>query len=802
MARKSDKPGITVEQGPAPAGRRLFEYLLLGLCLLVMAIRATVPESVTGSTGALPGETSDALYTLTLSGLLILGFGVWLIDGVISGRLMYRWGGFEIGAAVFLAGAVIAGCLASDKRAAATATAAMMAPVLMAALLVQVLNSRLRIRLVLCVLAGLATATVYQGLEQQFVSNDVTIQQYEQNPREMLGALGIEPGTFDAFLFEHRLYSRGVRGFFTTRNSAGCFLLLGLFAVAPIVVRPGRPPRGAGADGARSLMLRGLVAAAVLGTLMLTRSKGAFLGLAVGAVLWLALARCGDWVRRQRWRLLIGILVAGCAATVAVAGHGLAHGALPGGNSMLVRWQYWHATGRMVADHPAGVGGGNFGTYYTHYKPDGAIESVSDPHNFALSMLAQYGPLGLAGFLLMVIGPLWRWLGRGPQEASERRDHAKSLPKDSHPGRDDGSGRRREVLRCAQNDRSCLEMVSDGPGAARFVGVFGAVLAVCLVAFRWRLVPVNTADAGLDVVIYVAVTMYVAPAAAFLIGLAVSGGPFRRAGGDAPVGFDLQRVAIAACCAVAAVLVQNLIDFALFEPGVYTAVWAMIGCLGACGHMADGPQDPPTPLPGITRAGLAAAVAIVAAVFMVVCYRPVYRGTACIRLAHAAISAGDLYRAHTALDAAAKADRWLDEVLSLDAKVYFRQYEQSAPKDPDLLEAARRRLTLAGSRNPADYRHREKLAQVHELQGDTAKAREILAEAIKKYPDCARLEVAMGRLLDPDAAAAHYRRAVEVEDAFREQFRRMYPGREPISRLGQDAYEDAKARMGEAQVGR
>jgi len=801
-ARKHPKSVMTVNGAVVPAGRRLFESLLLGVCLLVIAIRATVTESVMGSTGALPGETSDALYTLTLSGLLILGFGVWLIDGVVSGRLVYRWGGFEIGAAVFLAGALIAGCLASDKRAATTATAAMMAPVLMAALLVQVLNSRLRIHLVLCVLAGLATATVYQGLEQHFISNDVTIQQYEQNPREMLGALGIEPGTFDTFLFEHRLYSRGVRGFFTTRNSAGCFLLIGLFAVASMLILPRRPRGGAGADETRSLLLRCLVVAAMLGTLVLTLSKGAFLGLATGAVLWLALARCGDWVRRHRWKLLIGILVVACAATAAVAGHGLAHGSLPGGNSMLVRWQYWHATGRMVADHPAGVGGGNFGTHYTHYKPDGAIESVRDPHNFTLSMLGQYGPLGLAGFLLMVIGPLWRWLGVCSQEVSERCDDAKGLPKDCHPEPSEGSGRRRkEILRCAQNDRSCFEMVSDGPGAARFVGVFGAVLAVCLVVLRYRLVPVSAGDAGLDVAIYIAVTMYVAPVAAFVIGLAIFGGPLRRTG-DAASGLHLQRVAVAVCCAVVAVLVQNLIDFAVFEPGVYTAMWAMIGCLGACVHVADRPQACPTSLRGAARVGLAAVVAAAVVVFGVVCYLPVYRSTVHIRLAHVAIVAGNLDRAHTQLEAAVQADTWSDEALSLDGKVYLRQYEQSARKDAGLLEAAGARFDLAGARNPADYKHNEKLAQVYELAGDTAKAREMLAEAIRKYPGSARLEVAMGRLLDPDVAAAHYRRTVEIEDAFREQFRRMYPDRELVSRLGQDVYEDAKARMGEPRDGR
>ena len=95
--------------------------------------------------------------------------------------------------------------------------------------------------------------------------------------------------------------------------------------------------------------------------------------------------------------------------------YGIEHGRLPGGNSMLVRWQYWTASAQMVADHPlSGVGPGNFSDYYPHYKPAAALESVADPHNWPLSLITQYGPLGLLGFLAMLCLPLWRSIVSAP----------------------------------------------------------------------------------------------------------------------------------------------------------------------------------------------------------------------------------------------------------------------------------------------------------------------------------------------------------------------------------------------------
>src|SRR4030042_7011755 len=76
---------------------------------------------------------------------------------------------------------------------------------------------------------------------------------------------------------------------------------------------------------------------------------------------------------------------------------------------MLVRWQDWYASARMYASRPfTGIGPGNFSILYPRYKLASAPETVSNPHNFLLSIITQYGPVGLVGFLAMVLLPLWR----------------------------------------------------------------------------------------------------------------------------------------------------------------------------------------------------------------------------------------------------------------------------------------------------------------------------------------------------------------------------------------------------------
>jgi len=51
------------------------------------------------------------------------------------------------------------------------------------------------------------------------------------------------------------------------------------------------------------------------------------------------------------------------------------------------------------------------------------------------------------------------------------------------------------------------------------------------------------------------------------------------------------------------------------------------------------------------------------------------------------------------------------------------------------------------------------------------------------------------KLAKPRLAKKQYQKAVEIEDSFREQFRRMYPGRKIVSRLGEEKYQFAKQRI-------
>jgi len=46
-------------------------------------------------------------------------------------------------------------------------------------------------------------------------------------------------------------------------------------------------------------------------------------------------------------------------------------------------------------------------------------------------------------------------------------------------------------------------------------------------------------------------------------------------------------------------------------------------------------------------------------------------------------------------------------------------------------------------------------------------------------------------------ALCHYQMAVDIEDAYRAQFKIMYPGRAIISRLGEETYTEAKSKINE-----
>ncbi|MBN2128746.1 MAG: O-antigen ligase family protein, partial [Sedimentisphaerales bacterium] len=673
MARKPAK-AKAVETRP----QRIPELVLLGLVLCILALRVTYTEAPTAQSLTAPNGLTDTLYTVTISGLLIFALAGWLLWRICTDRFRYRFTGMEVGLVLlFLATAVsIPG--ASDKRLAIHHTVTLLGPVFAGLLLAQILDRRSSLILVLIVIAALGVVSTYQCAEQFLVSNQVTIEQYEETPEILLEPLGIEPGTFKHFLFEHRLYSRGIRGFFTTSNSAASFAILAAFAAVIVLARSGRDsdsPR----SQLRNRLLPAAAAAIIIAGLLLTQSKGGIMACLLGAAV-LALSL---WVRhrfgaRARKILVIAVavgLLGAAGACYVLISYGTEHGRLPGGNSMLVRWQYWEATARMCADHPlTGVGPGNFADYYPHYKPAAALESVADPHNFVLSFLAQYGPLGLLGFLLMVLVPLWRSVASG---ASLQTAEAKTV---------------RPSFRSLSLAMLCA-------------------ISACLLFLRPMLMP-SSADGDLDIWLYEILTLHVTPVAAFLIGFFLLAATFDESGkGPRPLRVPLLVAALVS--AILAVLLHNLIDFALFEPGVWTAFWTAIACLAATTRK---PQEPPAETrptaPGLKLTAAVVAIALVG-VYYAYAWKPVRDTTALMQRAQRAIATGQLEQAHALLDAASDADPLSAASLGLNGRLYVQQYEQSGTRQTDLLERALRCFGRAVEISPADYKNYEKLGIVH-----------------------------------------------------------------------------------------
>jgi O-antigen ligase/tetratricopeptide (TPR) repeat protein len=750
---------------PKSGDASVVETVLLLLCLCVLALRATYTEAPTVQTVLMAESLADTIYSLTLSGFLIFVFIFWLCWRVYTNRLRYRVSGIEIGLVVFLVAAVLSAVGASDKRSAITYTAMLVGPIFAALLLVQILSRGRHTRLVLIVVAALGVVATFQCAEQFLVSNAITIEQYEKDPVALLEPLGIEPGSFQQFLFEHRLYSRGIRGFFTTSNSAASFGILAALSTVALLVSRWQGHRTKDGDH-RYAWLNALALLIIVAGFLMTRSKGGFVGFVVAALLLAALWTIDRWAVAWRRRALTLIVTVGIVV-MAAGGHatvryGMDHGRLPGGNSMLVRWQYWTASMQMYADHATfGVGPGNFSYYYPHYKPPAALESVSDPHCLPLSILVQFGPAGLVGFLAMLLAPL----GRACVAAMRRR-----LPAD-------------------REERSPYL-------GGRPLAMLGVICGVLLL-IRPMLLP-RSGQTGMDVLLYELMTLYVAPVAAFLIGFLLLAMPLASKSNRAsdvvwfaPLG-----------CAVAGVLIHNLIDFALFEPGVWTTFWLILACVAATDGPPDtAPSEAQAAKPSVKASVVSVGVVLFAAYAMLV-WQPVYVTTSNIHRAQSAAGAGRFDRAHDLLAAASQADPLSPTAAYLDGRMYVHEYDRTGRRQPELLEAAARRFQEAVDVNPADYKHYEKLGDVYSDLRRWEHAYDWYLQAANLYAGSGRLWFKAARAADmlgqPEKALPHYRQSVDVEDSYRTQFRQMYPERETVvSRLGQQRYRLAQRRIEE-----
>lgn len=747
-------------ENPKPAFLRRLKSLLFAVCLCVIALRCTYLESTIDSVVNANAPLGNTAFSLLISSVLIFTAGLWAVITLFRKVPQYHRSGIGFGAAVFSVASVLAILFSTNKSASIISAATIIAPMVMAILLIQIIDSPAKIRILLWVIIALAAVATYQCLDQRNSSNRAMIDSYLRNPQQHLEAVGITPDTLQHFQYEHRLYSKDVRGFLTTGNSAGSVFLLAFFASIALMLD--KAARISDKSAPPQLLCYCLMTAVIAVGLLTTKSKGAISAGVIGICMLGVYLAVGKFLRKYRTAILIICILAAVVGSAVIINYGITNGRLGGGNSMLVRWQYWISSFEMFKEHPlVGAGPAGFAGYYTHYKIPAAPETVTDPHNFVLSLLCRFGPLGLLGFLAAILLPLGKTIySAGPADGAVQKPQT-------------------------------------GISSALIILV-AASISITLLVIR----PVIMADnLGRDAVevMSVVLILYAIPVAIFLL----AGWLLWASEKSSPlVSMPLCGISAAALfCGITAVLIHNLIDFAIFEPAVLTTLWAVVAAMILISQRHCGNRL--LTIGKIRRIVAIAGILIAVGMFFHLSFVPVIKSTAKIQLSYRSPP-----RAHIYLAEAAAINKYDPRPLSLNGRLSLQRYQDGPNKTDALLLQAADYFGGAIERNSADYKNYEKLCEVYKLLAEAEgsesspwlqKAFAAIEEAVFRYPGNSRLRVELSEIAEllgkKETAIENYRQAIKIEDDYAEQFKIMYPDQGVFSRLGREKYALAKERL-------
>ncbi len=745
--------------------QNFLEQAILLVCLAVLALRTTYADTINSGSFFIWSNLNSDIISLAFSGILLICIILWFGQFLFTKNLQYRLSMLEIPILIFTASGIMGIFIASNKRAAVNEFANLIIPLLLMLVLVQVLDDRKKIYIVLAVVVAIGVASAYRCGYQYFVDTQMMIDQYESDPQSLLTPSGINPGSFEAFLFEHRLYSKGINGFLITSNSVASFSILATFSAIAIILSQLRNLKKH-KDAAIYITLSIISLLAVLMNFLFVRSKGGTIGLLAALIFLGLLCFWGDFIKKHRGKLLIAITIMICGILFIAINYGQENGRLPGGNSMLVRWQYWKSAVEMSGDHPyTGVGPGNFAIHFPRYKDPAAIEVVKDPHNFVLALLSQYGAAGLTAFLTLLFLPIWRVL--------HSKSHREEIPDD-------------------QKDISKIP-----------VGVILFIVAV-LLFLRPFLEPVKLVGEQALTIFYVVVVLFIAPAALFLLGFFLAWPRIQCSSSK-----STNYISIALLCGCVGLIVHNLIDFAIFEPGIYTLLWITIACLIASLHQQSNKKPFNIRLHISIKLLILLLLVIPGWAFYNYAFIPVYRVTNSLTTAYNNITKGFWDQGQIDIKSAIEHDRFDPSTALTSGKMYLDNIEYYGPKQYEMLLIAKKNILESVKRNPEDFKAYEKLTEAYKQlaersSGSTRKkwlneALSSARRAVEYYPGSARLHINLAetaeKLNKNDIELRSYQKAVEIEDAYRKQFKIMYPDMELFSRLGCDKYKAAKERI-------
>jgi hypothetical protein len=387
----------------------------LGLTAALLTARAYFPSE--------PDLKAEAGSGLAWSMMVLVAAGLALLSPIVGGRLRLRWSWTDAAVIALTALVGFSTYVALDRRTAIN-LGWQWGAVGFAYLLVRNLpRTRGESTALAGALVATAVAVAFYGLYQVGVELGEVRAAYLKDPQGSLRLLGIAPGSPAQALLEYRvLGSNEPWSTFALTNSLAGYLVGPLVLLLAVAWQNLRTAEGRGARGV-ALGLAALPALVLLVCLTLTKSRSAYVGLAV-ALLVLA------WRERRqvRPRTLLITAVAALVVLGVLIGAGLATGGLDrlvltdSTKSMQYRWQYWQGAWRVITLLPGtfwrGVGPGNFGWAYVLYKLPEASEEVVDPHDMLLEVWATAGVLAALALVAALGLALWNLLGPPGRERS------------------------------------------------------------------------------------------------------------------------------------------------------------------------------------------------------------------------------------------------------------------------------------------------------------------------------------------------------------------------------------------------
>ncbi|MGH2271566.1 O-antigen ligase family protein [Anaerohalosphaeraceae bacterium U12dextr] len=750
-----------------PASNRLLEGILLAVVLGMMALRLSFVEQPHSAMQNPALWTTPRGMSLLLSGVVFAAVMAGVVSLWIRGRLPWSGRLVPLATGLFLVGGVIACMVSSDKRAAISELFTLIVPMLMAITVVGWLDSQRRVDAAVWVILATGCAAVYVSMDQYTAGNSQVEQDYAADPYKHLALLGIEPNSLAHFQYEHRLHSKDVRGFLLTSNSTATFLLAGILISLGLIVDTLRSRREDAGFAAR-LVVQLVVLMTLAVGLLIGKSRGGIGAAMLSGGLFAVFLLCRRWVWAYRKPIFIAGLLAAVVCGSWVIAYGHQHGRLPGPNALYVRWQYWVGAAEMLKDRfVTGVGGGNFGIFYPRYKIAAAPETVKDPHQFILSLWCQFGILGPMAFLMAVGAVVWKGFRR-----------------------------------CCGEQAGAADSIAAGPDALTPWGVLMGTLFLLLVIRPW------VSEGGIigenaTVQLSVFVLMYVLPAAAFVLAFGLLWATAKEPTSVMP----RDGLLCGLVCGVVGILIHNLIDFAIFEPGVWMSFWLMLALILAISRRPDKPAASEAMRMPRRWIGIITAVLVTGLIGYHYVWIPVKAGAVFQR------GLRDFDHAEPYFLESARLDPLDPDPWVFAGQWHLSQYENTRLFRREHAEKAVSYFQQACGRDRANFRCRELLGRAYIALAETnpqqsgpllESAYQAGLEAQARYPGSDRIAYDLGllaeRMGNRQEAFRQFSQAVLIEEQYRAQFARMYPGYPLCSRLGQSRYDYALAYVNKERV--